>query len=94
MLAFRLTLKATMETETPLPSLTPTPSETPTPTATYTPTLAFYAETVLSEGQGARFERTVTTGDYTIVILLAAILFTMWGHMLYTWLRHWKAERK
>jgi hypothetical protein len=79
-----------METETPIPSLTPTPSETPTPTAT----LAYYAETTLSEGQGARFERTVTAGDFTIVVLLAALLFTLWGMMLYQWLRSWKAERK
>jgi len=49
---------------------------------------------VLSEGSGARFERTVTAGDYTVVVLLAAILFTMWGYILYQWLRHWKAERK
>jgi hypothetical protein len=83
-----------METETPIPSLTPTPSETPTPTATLTPTLAYYAETTLSEGQGARFERTVTAGDFTIVVLLAALLFTLWGMMLYQWLRSWKAERK
>jgi len=77
-----------METETPTPSVTPTPSETPTPT------LEFYSEMVLSEGSGARFERTVTAGDYTVVVLLAAILFTMWGYILYQWLRHWKAERK
>jgi hypothetical protein len=83
-----------METETPLPSLTPTPSETPTPTATFTPTLVYVVETTFSEGQGARFERVVTAGDFTIVILLAALLFTLWGMMLYQWLRTWKAERK
>lgn len=79
-----------METET----ATPTPTETLTPTPTYTPTLVYYTETALSEGNGARFAREVTAGDFTIVILLAAILFTLWGMMLYQWLRTWKAERK
>lgn len=79
-----------METET----ATPTPTETLTPTPTYTPTLAYYTETALSDGQGARFDRTVTAGDFTIVLLLAAILFTLWGTLLYQWLRSWKAERK
>ena len=83
-----------METETPIPSLTPVPSETPTPTPTFTPTLEFYSETAFSDGNGARFERTVTAGDFTVVVLLAAILFTMWGYLLYSWLRNWKAERK
>lgn len=76
------------------PTATLTPSETPTPTQTYTPTPEFYSVTAFSEGQGARFERTVTAGDFTIVVLLAAILFTLWGYMLYTWLRHWKAGRQ
>lgn len=81
-----------METETPTPTLTP--SETPTLTLTPPPTLEFYTEMVFSEGEGARFERTVTAGDYAVTVLLAAILFTMWGYILYQWLRNWRAERK
>lgn len=76
------------------PTETALPSETPTPTPTLTPTLVFYTESVFSEGQGARFERTVTAGDFTISILLVAILFTLWGNILYRWLRQWKSEQK
>lgn len=77
-----------METETPIPS------ETPTPTATFTPTLVYSSETVFAEGRGARFDRTMSAGEFTISILLIVIIFTLWGQFMYRWLRGWKAERR
>jgi hypothetical protein len=41
--------------------------------------------TELSDGRGAEFTRTVSAGDYTTAVLLAAILFTLWGMWLYKW---------
>lgn len=77
-----------METETPTPSLTPEPTITPTPT------LALYTEMVLNSGNGARFERTVTAGDFTISLLLFVLIVLITAQFLYTWLRGWKAERR
>lgn len=76
-----------METETPTPTLTLTPSATPTPT------LVFYTETVFAEGQGARFERTVTAGDYTTNTLLFVLLVSLWGMFFFNLLREWRNGR-
>lgn len=76
-----------METETPTPTLTLTP------TPTYTPTLELYMETVLSEGQGARFERTVSAGEFSISLLLFVLVVSIWGMWLFNFLREWRSGR-
>lgn len=83
----RLKLRYAQSMDEPTATLTPT--ETLTPTPTYTPTLAVYVETVLSEGQGARFERTTTAGEYTTNTLLFVIIALMVGQFMYTWLKDW-----
>lgn len=82
-----------METETPVPTLTLTPSETPTPTPTFTPTLEMFIEVELSDGQGARIERTVSAGEYTISVLLFVLIVSIWGMWLFNFLREWRGER-
>jgi len=79
-----------LPTETP----TPTPTETLTPSPTFTPTLDFFIEVELSDGQGARIERTVTAGDYTIVILLFVLLVSVWGMWLLNFLREWRGAKE
>ncbi len=62
-------------TETP----TPVPSETPTPTATYTPTANYYVEmTAEPSGVPVRVAREVSVADYWMILLLTAILLSMW----------------
>lgn len=66
-----------METETPTPTLTP--SVTPTATATFTPTYDYYIEaTVEVTGQHVRIAREMSIADYWIIVLLVAILVSMW----------------
>jgi hypothetical protein len=62
-----------MITETP----TPTETLTPTPTATATPN--FYIEVVTPAGEAARIERTITAGDWVIIVLLTLILASHWA---------------
>lgn len=62
------------ETETP----TPTPTETPTPTATFTPTPSFYIEVTLEPGIHARIARETSVADYGVILVLVAILISMW----------------
>ena len=77
-----------METQTPLPT------EKSTTTATFTPTLVYSTETEFSEVRGARFDRTMSAGEFTISVLLIVLIFTLWGQFMYRWLRGWKAERR
>lgn len=77
-----------METETPTP--TPTPTETATATATFTPTNDYYIEaTVEVTGQHARIAREMSIGDYWIIMILLAILISMWLMYIVT-----KVERR
>jgi hypothetical protein len=57
---------------------TATPTETPTPTATFTPTPDYYIELVTPGGEPARVSREMSIADYWIVMLLIAILISMW----------------
>lgn len=82
-----------METETPTPEATAT-VDPPTPTPTYTPTLAYIVETELSDGTAARFEQTVTAGDYTGSVLLILIWLTMVGRWLYDVMNDWRNPDK
>jgi hypothetical protein len=56
--------------------------------------LDFFIEVELSDGQGARIERTVTAGDYTIVILLFVLLVSVWGMWLLNFLREWRGAKE
>jgi hypothetical protein len=76
-----------VETETPTPTLTLTP------TPTYTPTLIYSTETAFDGGHGARFERTVTAGDYSVTVLLFLILISIWGMWFFNYLREWRGNR-
>lgn len=76
-----------MDTETPIPTETPEPTMTLTPSATFTPTLDFFIEIPLGDGMGARVERSVTAGDYTIIILTFVLLISFWGYALLRELR-------
>lgn len=67
-----------MITETPAPTDTPIPTATFTPSPTFTPTLNFYIEVTTPAGEAARIERTVTIADYTQIVLLFAILISLW----------------
>lgn len=60
-------------TETVEPTITPTPTATPTATPNY------YVEvTVEPSGAPARVGREMSVADYWIILLLFAILFSMW----------------
>jgi len=60
-------------TETPEPTITLTPSPTPTATPNY------YVEvTAEPSGVPARIGREMSIGDYWIILLLFAILLSMW----------------
>lgn len=61
-----------METETPTPTATPT--ETPTPT----PTLNYYVELETPGGEAARVSREINVADLTMILLLLAILVSVW----------------
>lgn len=65
-------------TETFTPTATNTPTETPTPTATYTPTFVYWVELTTPAGDPARLVREVSTGDYLVILLLFAILLSLW----------------
>jgi hypothetical protein len=68
-----------METETPTPTFTPEPTLTLTPSATPTATPNFYIEMTMEvEGDYARVSRDVSIADYWIILLLIAILLSMW----------------
>jgi hypothetical protein len=66
---------------------TPVPTETPTPTPTYTPTPNFFIEMVTPGGEAARLERTVTVADYAVILLLLAILISLWSMYVMNLLR-------
>lgn len=58
---------------------TPVPTETATPTATYTPTPNYYVElTAEPSGVPVRIAREVSVADYWIILLLFAILVSLW----------------
>jgi len=76
------------DTETPTPTPTLTPTITPTPTLTPTPTPQyFYEATTEADSLPVRFERTVTMGDYAVILLLVAVLLSMWVMFLLIRLR-------
>lgn len=65
-----------METETP----TPTPTITLTPSETPTATPNVYVEmTVEPSGEYARVGREMSIADYWIILLLVAILVSLWS---------------
>lgn len=76
-----------METETP------TPTETLTPSPTFTPTLDVYMLTGLSDGAGARVDRTVSADGYMSNVLLVAILLSIWGMFFFAWLTKMRGGR-
>lgn len=77
-------------TETP----TPPPTETLTPTATYTPTPNYYWEgTAEPSGVPVRVVREISASDYTIALLLFAILVSLWVMWLVTRLTSQKGGR-
>ena len=61
---------------------TPTPTATPTETPTATPTPNFYIEVTTPAGEPARIERAVSGGDLVIIVLLFALLISIWGMYL------------
>lgn len=65
-----------IETATPTP--TETPTLTPTPTETFTPTPDYFIEMVTPAGEPARISREISIADYWIIMLLIAILISMW----------------
>jgi len=68
-----------METETPTPTTTPTPDPTETATATFTATNDYYIESTLEvSGESARVAREMSMGDYWVIMVLTAILASMW----------------
>jgi hypothetical protein len=67
-----------METETLTPTPTYTPTDTPTPTPTFTPTPNFYVEMVTAEGNPARLVREASVADMAIILLLVALLVSIW----------------
>ncbi len=64
-----------------MPEETPTltPTATLTPTVTLTPTLEFIQVVPVGDHYGAHIERTVTAGDFVIILLLFSVLLSMWG---------------
>lgn len=68
-----------IETETPTPTPTWTPTLTLTPTNTPTPTPNIYFEmTAEPSGLPARVAREMSPSDYTQILLLFAILVSLW----------------
>jgi hypothetical protein len=68
-----------IETETPTPTETLEPTLTLTPTNTPTPTPNFYWEmTAEPSGLPARVAREMSPADYTQILLLVAILVSLW----------------
>lgn len=61
-----------METETP------TPTVTFTPTPTLTPTPDFYVTLTTPDGNPARIAREMSVADMWLILLLTAILLSMW----------------
>ncbi len=59
-------------TETPTPTLTLTPSATPTATPDY------YVEVTTEAGYPGRVSRDVSVADLWIIVLLIAVLVSMW----------------
>lgn len=69
-----------METETPTPTATLEPTLTLTPTNTPTPTPNFYVEmTAEPSGLPARVGREMSIADYSVILLLVAILVSLWA---------------
>lgn len=69
-----------METETPTPTATLEPTITPTPTETATPTPDYWVEmTAEPSGAPARIGREATIVDYSVLLVLVAILVSMWA---------------
>jgi hypothetical protein len=68
---------------TPTLTATPTPTITLTPTATYTPTPQFFIEVTTPAGEAARIERAATGGDIVIILLLFALLASLWAMYLF-----------
>lgn len=62
-----------METETPTLTITLTPSSTPTATPN------FYVEVTTPAGEPARIVREASSADLWLIVLLVAILFSIWG---------------
>lgn len=68
-----------METETATPTTTPTPTVTPTETATATPTPNLYIESTMEvSGEYARIAREMSMGDYWQIMLMTALLVSIW----------------
>lgn len=65
--------------------MTPTPTDTPTPTPTPTPTATanYYLEMLTPAGEGARVDRTLRLDEFTIILLLFAVLVSIWLMYLY-----------
>lgn len=78
-------------TETPTlePTAEPTATLTLTPTVTPTATPNYYVEMTTPGGEPARLVREITIGDYWIILLLFAVLVSMWS----MWLIGRKAKR-
>lgn len=58
--------------------MTDTPTPTPTATPTPAPTPNYYVELTTPYGQGARIVREVTVSEFTIILLLLALLISIW----------------
>ncbi len=73
-------------------TFTPTPTETPTltPTATATATPQYFVEVTTEAGEPARIMREVYPADLLIIVLLFAILVSMW--LMYITIR-WRGGR-
>lgn len=67
-----------MITDTPTPTETLTPSATPTATSTPTPTPDYYIEVTTRAGNDARIVRETSVADQWVILLLLAILVSMW----------------
>ncbi|MCK6581291.1 MAG: hypothetical protein L6Q98_24640 [Anaerolineae bacterium] len=68
-----------MDTATPTPTATFTPSSTPTATPD------FYTVSPLEDGSGAALSHTVSLGEYAAILLLLALLVSIW--MMYLEMR-------
>jgi hypothetical protein len=73
-----------MITDTPEPTATFTPSPTPEPTPNY------YVELTTPAGEPARIARELSVADYVIVLILLAILVSMWAQFI---LRRLKGDK-
>lgn len=60
---------------TPTPTFTPTPTVTPTPSATP----EYYVLMWTPAGEGARIVLEMNMGDYWIILLLTAIVLSLWA---------------